>query len=148
MFFLSCNAKESIEYFHAANAIAAFETVAFRSDQSPFDQYVRGELEALNDEAMRGMELFYGKANCATCHSGKFFTDQKVHGLALPNLGPGKGHGALGLADFGHWEVTRLDIHMFQFRTPALRNVEKTAPYGHNGAYSSLEGIVPSSFES
>ncbi len=59
-----------ITFVHAANAIAAFEASQWRADQSPFDQYLRGSHDALNASQLRGMKLFYGKAECADCHSG------------------------------------------------------------------------------
>ena len=136
----------------AANAIAAFEAQAFRSDHSPFDEYLRTG-EGLADEAERGMALFYGKAQCQTCHSGKFQTDHDFHAIAMPQIGPGKSDGrdadywrATGLKafleDFGRGRVTVRDEDAFKFRTPSLRNVALTGPWGHDGAYQTLEAVV------
>ncbi len=136
----------------AANAIAAFEATAFRADNSPFDQYLRTG-EGLNTEAERGARLFYGSAECNTCHSGPFQTDHEFHAIAMPQIGPGKSDGsddsywrATGLRafpeDFGRGRVTRRDEDLYTFRTPSLRNVALTAPYGHSGAYASLEAVV------
>jgi cytochrome c peroxidase len=88
------------------------------------------------------MRLFYGKAQCATCHSGKFQTDQSFHATAMPQIGPGKGHGASGHEDFGREDVTCDAEDRFKFRTPSLRNIALTAPYGHAGAYDTLEAMV------
>jgi len=145
--------RDDITYVLAANAIAAFETVAFRSDGSPFDRYLRGEKDALGEDARRGMELFYGKAGCASCHGEKFQTDHEFHAIAMPQIGPGKGDGrdpgfwrASGMhafvEDFGRAHFTVRPEDEFRFRTPSLRNVELTAPYGHSGAYATLEGVV------
>jgi len=111
-----------------------------------FDRYLRGAFRALSREARAGMNLFYGKARCGTCHSGTFQTDQSFHAIALPQVGPGKGDNQDGYADghddFGRERVTGLPVDRFRFRTPALRNIALTAPYGHTGAYNTLEAIV------
>lgn len=54
---------------HYANAVAAFEAVAFRSDNSPFDRYLLGKTSTLSTNQKKGVDLFYGKANCGSCHS-------------------------------------------------------------------------------
>ncbi len=136
------HSKGDINFVHAANAIAAYEAVAFRADNSPFDQYLRGDRRALSKAAKKGMRLFYGKAQCGTCHSGKFQTDQSFHATAMPQIGPGKGHGPSGHEDFGREDVTGDAEDRFKFRTPSLRNIALTAPYGHDGAYDTLEAMV------
>jgi len=144
---------EDINYVLAANAIAAFESEAFRADNSPFDRYLRGEHVALSESARRGMELFYGEAGCSGCHSGKFQTDHEFHAIAMPQIGPGKQDGtdssyweATGLSarleDFGRGRETFREEDRFKFRTPSLRNVATTGPWGHSGAYDSLEAVV------
>ncbi len=141
-----------ISFVRAANAIAAFEGVAFRSDQSPFDRHLRGETP-LDEGAARGMELFYGKARCSSCHAGAFQTDHDFHAIAMPQIGPGKGDGtdaayweATGqrafVEDFGRGRVTARERDNYRFRTPSLRNVALTGPWGHAGAYSTLEAAV------
>ena len=123
-----------------ARAIAEFETFEFQAINSPFDRYLRGETDALSPDQVAGMELFFGAANCASCHAGKFQTDHSFHAIGLPQLGPGKEEG--GYADRGRLAVTGADADRYRFRTPSLRNVAVTAPYGHNGAYASLEMMV------
>lgn len=131
-----------ITFVDAANALAAFEAAAFRTDNSPFDLYLRGHRHALDGTAFRGMGLFYGRAGCATCHSGKFQTDHDFHAIAIPQIGPGKEDGHRGLDDFGRERVTENRGDRYKFRTPTLRNVAVTGPWGHDGAYATLEGII------
>lgn len=107
---------------------------------SPFDAYMLGQGD-LPAPASRGMELFYNKANCSQCHSGWFQTDHDFHALAVPQIGPGKAarfepHNR----DEGRIRVTGKSQDSFAFRTPSLRNVSLTAPYGHSGAFTTLEG--------
>ncbi|MDX1419123.1 MAG: cytochrome c peroxidase [Rubricoccaceae bacterium] len=143
---------EDITMVHAANAIAAFEATAFRADDSSFDRYLRTG-RGLSAEAERGLRLFYGGAGCASCHSGPFQTDHDDHAIAMPQIGPGKGDGsdasywrATGLRgfpeDLGRGRVTRDTADDYRFRTPSLRNVALTAPYGHSGAYATLDAVV------
>lgn len=133
---------EDITYVHVANAIAAFEAVAWRADNTPFDLFLRGEKDAMSEAQKRGMKLFYGKAGCYACHSGTFQTDQKFHAIAMPQIGPGKGDGLSGHEDYGREKVTGDSADRYKFRTPSLRNVTLTAPYGHDGAYNTLEAVV------
>ncbi len=131
-----------ITFVHAANAIGAFEAEAWRADQSPFDRFLRGETGAMSQTAKAGMKLFYGKARCSSCHSGQFQTDHQFHAIAMPQIGPGKGDGTLGTEDFGREQVTGDPANRYQFRTLTLRNVALTGPWGHDGAYNSLEAVV------
>lgn len=126
-----------------ANALAAFIASEWRNHDSPFDAWLGGDTTALTPEADRGRALFFGRANCASCHSGPLLTDQSFHALTLPAFGPGRTRRFDPYArDVGRMaESDRLE-DAYRFRTPALRNVALTAPYGHNGAYPTLGGIV------
>lgn len=131
-----------ITYVHAANAIAAFEAVAWRADNSAFDRFLRGDRRAMSQSAKKGMKIFYGKAGCSKCHRGVFQTDQAFHAIAMPQIGPGKGDGVDGHEDFGRERVSGERGDRYKFRTPTLRNVALTGPWGHSGAFNTLEAIV------
>ncbi|OOZ16880.1 cytochrome-c peroxidase [Solemya velum gill symbiont] len=138
-----------ITYAHAANAIAAFEIDAWRADNSPWDAYKAGNYQAFSKDEQKGKKLFFGKAGCSECHSGEIFSDMEFHAIAMPQIGPGKGHGigdidgnGVGREDFGRGGETGVQNDMYAFRTPILRNVALTAPYGHAGAYDTLEEVV------
>ena len=143
-----------IQFVDVANAIAAFEIVAFRADGSPFDEHLRtGDSGAMSTAAQRGMALFYGSAGCARCHSGRLQTDHAFHAIAMPQIGPGKGDGtdsgyweasgyAARLEDYGRARVTHRRDDRYRFRTPSLRNVSLTAPYGHAGTFRTLEDVI------
>lgn len=60
----------------------------------------------------------------------------------MPQIGPGKGDGLSGHEDFGRERVTGLASDRYKFRVPTLRNVVQTAPYGHSGAFDTLEAVV------
>ena len=135
---------DEISYVHAANAIAAFEASNWRADNSAFDQYLRGDVQAMSARQRRGMRVFYRpeRGNCASCHSGPFQTDHSFRAIAMPQIGPGKGDGPSGREDFGRERVTLNPADRFKVRVPTLRNVELTAPYGHAGAFDTLEAVV------
>lgn len=128
---------------HLGNALDDFQNSEWQSYASPFDAYLNGDAGALDPAQMRGLGLFYGKANCASCHSGPLLTDQKFHALALPPFGPGRiRRFDLMARDVGRMSETDRLEDAYRFRTPSLRNVAATAPYGHNGAFATLDGIL------
>lgn len=133
---------QPVRFTEIANVIADFMVFEWRADASPFDLAMTGG-PALPAEAQRGMDLFYGKAACSSCHSGWFQTDHAFHAIAIPQIGPGKAarfesHDR----DDGRLRVTGAAEDAYAFRTPSLRNVTLTAPYGHSGAYADLEDVV------
>jgi cytochrome c peroxidase len=97
------------------------------SGDSPFDRYIHGDRGALSTEQQEGLRLFRGKANCAACHVGPNFTDERLHntGVAwrderLADAGAGRG----------------------DFKTPTLREIARTAPYMHDGSLATLEDVI------
>ncbi|MHA6326846.1 cytochrome-c peroxidase [Roseivivax sp. CAU 1753] len=133
---------DDIAFTDISNAIAAFIAFEWRSDQSPFDAYLRGEA-ALFPRAMAGLSLFYGDARCSSCHSGAFQTDHGFHAMGDVQLGPGKAAALEPHArDEGRMRVTGNPADAYAFRTPSLRNVALTAPYGHAGGYDDLSAYL------
>lgn len=125
-----------------SNAIAAFISFEWRADRSAFDAYLRGEGQ-LRAQAARGIELFYGVAGCAECHSGPLLTDHGFHAMGQPQLGPGKAERFEShQMDIGRMRVTGRLEDAYAFRTPPLRNVTRTGPWGHAGAYRDLRAFL------
>jgi len=133
---------EDVTIVDVANSLAAFMGTEWQSLDSPFDQWLAGKGE-LSRDAHAGMDVFFGKGNCASCHSGPLFTDQKFHALLLPAFGPGRTRAFDPIPrDVGRMgETDKLD-DAYRFRTPSLRNVALTAPYGHNGAFPTLYSVI------
>lgn len=131
-----------VDFTDIANVIADFIAFEWRADNSPFDVMLRDHV-ALPFGAKQGMYLFYGRAGCSTCHAGLFQTDHGFHAIAMPQIGPGK---AARFEDHqrdeGRMRVTGNPDDAYRFRTPSLRNVALTAPYGHAGAYATLEAVI------
>ncbi len=131
-----------IAFTDISNAIAAFVAAEWRSDRSAFDAHLRGE-EPLQGRAAKGLDLFYGSAGCVTCHSGPFLSDHAFHAMSEPQFGPGKAERfETHHRDVGRMRVTGDAADAYKFRTPSLRNVALTAPYGHAGAFATLEGYL------
>lgn len=118
---------EPITTDNLGKAIAAFER-SLVTNNSRFDQFMRGDKEAISLEEQEGFELFK-KVGCANCHNGPMFSDYKMHVLGVPE------NDKLPQADRGFEE-------RFAFRTPTLRNLRFTAPYMHNGELKSLQSVL------
>lgn len=112
-----------------AQALAAFERTLL-SHGSAYDRDLAGEAGALSEPAKRGKALF--GAQCASCHSGANFTDDRFHALD-PSAYP---------MDDGLAEITGRAADKGKFRTPGLRNVTLTAPYMHDGSVASLDEAI------
>ncbi|MBN9299219.1 MAG: hypothetical protein J0I41_19615 [Filimonas sp.] len=125
---------------------AFFETLA--PMDSPFDQYIKGDKNALSKTQIKGFNLFMGKAQCGTCHYAPLF-----NGL-IPPLYQRTELEVLGLTkndnfaspendeDEGRYTSYPVSYYKFAFKTPTVRNVEKTAPYMHNGNFATLESVM------
>ncbi|MCF6443665.1 cytochrome-c peroxidase [Nereida sp. MMG025] len=131
-----------IDITHIGNALGAFITTEWRSFDTPYDAFLR-DGTPLPAQAEAGRALFFGKANCSSCHSGALLSDQSFHALALPAFGPGRTRKFDPIPrDVGRMGETNVLEDAYRFRTPMLRNVALTGPYGHNGAYPTLEGMI------
>jgi cytochrome c peroxidase len=142
----TASADQLITYGNIARAIGEYERSQLFID-SPWKAYCDGNLGAISESAKRGALLFFrseaeGGAGCAECHTGDLFTDEDFHVMATPQVGLGKGNGATRDDDFGRFRETGAYEDLYTFRTPSLLNVEVTGPYGHAGAYTTLEGAV------
>nr|WP_297349225.1 cytochrome c peroxidase [uncultured Glaciecola sp.] len=139
-------AEDLITYANIASAIGEYE----RSQvfvETPWKKYVQGDNSALSDIAKRGAKLFFssrqdGGADCSSCHSGDFFTDESFHVIGMIQIGRGKGDGDFGTEDFGRFRETRDEKDKYAFRTPSLLNVSSTGPWGHAGGAVTLEQAV------
>ena len=116
-----------------AKAIAAFERTALSGD-SAFDRYQKGDKKAMSDAAIRGHDLFKGKAGCIACHSGFNFSDGLFHNLGVGMLAK--------TPDLGRFKVTQQEKDRGAFKTMTLRDISKTAPYMHDGSEPTLDSVV------
>ena len=132
---------DQVTIVEIGNALGAFINSEWRSYDSPYDAWLAGT--PLAADAERGRQLFFQSARCSACHSGDLFTDQDFHALGLPAFGPGRTRRFDPIPrDVGRMGKTDLAEDAYRFRTPSLRNVALTGPYGHNGAYATLDAMI------
>ena len=142
-----------------AMAISAFERTLLSRD-TPLDRHLRGEPGALSSRQRAGLDLFLGKAGCATCHNGPNLADGRFHNLGVPEdpkakedprvLATARFVGKVsGFPEYrtlredpGRFLVTKDPADWKAFSTPSLREVATTAPYMHNGALGTLREVI------
>ncbi|WP_144392909.1 cytochrome-c peroxidase [Pleionea sediminis] len=121
--------SEEITAELVTQAIAAFERTII-SNNSPFDKYIAGDKNAMSPAAIRGLELFKGKARCTECHDGENFTDNSFHNLGIKGDDPGRA------------KIINDDSLFGAFKTPGLRNIALSPPYMHDGSKATLEEVM------
>lgn len=137
--------SEKIEEWQVQNALASYIR-SLNAFDSRFDKYMRGDSDDFTTEEKLGFNLFAGKAKCATCHFIPLFngtvppnyqkTEQEVIGT------PANKNGKKISPDLGRYIQYQMPQLQHAFKTPSLRNVAVTAPYMHNGVYTTLEEVV------
>jgi cytochrome c peroxidase len=152
-----------VNFDDIARALASYERTQFSFD-SPFDHYVAGENDAIDESAKRGWKIFNGAGRCVSCHvwsrERPLFNDGRFHnvgvsaGAALMHNASAIGAGRedstnldrlatdSGMSDLGRYLVTRKPADIGAFRTPDLRNLLVTQPYFHDGSAATLWDVV------
>ena len=150
--------NHDVNFDDLAKAIAAFERTIV-SKNVPFDKFLQGDTKALSNAQQRGLALFKSKAGCVRCHGGAVLTDQKLHATGVPEIEPlktesdriatrhffAKGAGYKNYkidADYGQELISKSAKDRYKFKTPSLREITRTAPYMHNGAFETLEDVI------
>ena len=136
------DAAEPVTYVRIADAIAAFERTLTTPDR--FDDFLRGDLEALTEHEIAGVQTFinYG---CAGCHGGA-----ALGGSVMARFGMVEAYWEATREfvtidsptmpmDVGRFAVTQDAADLYVFKTPSLRNITRTYPYFHDGSVWSLE---------
>ena len=124
--------KPALTYQNIAEAIAAFERTLVTP--SRFDDYLNGNVAALNEREKQGLTLFI-KLNCVSCHDGPL-----LGGSSFEKLG--KEHAYANQSDLGVYAISLNEDDRMVFKVASLRNVALTAPYFHDGKIASLEEAV------
>lgn len=127
---------EEITDARVAHAIADYVRTRV-SGNSAFDRWNAGDNNALSPAARLGQDLFFEKANCASCHMGDGFTDGIFH-----TLGVGWDPRTKTYKDDGRFLVTKDPRHRGAFKVPGLRDVSRRAPYMHDGSIPTLRDVV------
>lgn len=125
---------EKIDAHTLSKGMASFERTII-SNNSPFDQWVKGDAKAMTEQQIKGFQLFVGKANCVACHSAPNFTDDGFHNIGLASFGEKN-------PDIGRFSERPLKLMMGAFKTPTLRDISYSAPYFHDGSSHALSDVV------
>jgi len=137
--------KTRIDTFEVMNAIGSYiRSLTFLN--SRFDEYMRGDKTAMNDGEINGFNLFMGKAKCATCHymplfNGTFpprFIKIETEVIGVPESSTKNSIDP----DLGRFNIVKVESFRHAFKTPTVRNAARTAPYMHNGAFTTLKQVV------
>lgn len=135
---------------NAVRAIAAFVRSIVSFD-SPYDQYLAGNSDAIAEAAENGMELFFSeRLECFHCHGGFNFTDSTTHANTDVDRGAFHNNGLYnvgGSGDYpdintGLYDMTGEERDMGRFKAPSLRNILLTAPYMHDGSLATIEDVI------
>jgi cytochrome c peroxidase len=135
----------SITVYGIQKAITGYEKTLI-SFNSRFDRYLKGNKKALTAQEKNGYTVFAGKALCGSCHffplfNGTvppYYNDSEFEVIGTPAT---KANKELD-ADIGRYVVTKAKEHNNAFKTPTVRNIQLTAPYMHNGVYTTIEEVV------
>jgi len=123
--------EDGIDIDKVTEAIAEFEETLV-TPNSPFDQWLLGDKDALSDAELAGYQLFKD-SGCVACHNGA-----AAGGTTFQKMGVVEPYQTDNPAE-GRFAVTGKDADRFKFKVPTLRNVELTYPYFHDGEAATLE---------
>lgn len=124
---------------HLGHALAAFIGQNFNLVDTPYDRYLRGDLNAMNESEKRGLLVFATRGQCVKCHNGRHLSNFEFKTVGTPQFTPDT---FIAPYDEGRYEVTGDKSDLFKFKTPPLRNISLTAPFMHNGAFKDLQAVV------
>ena len=131
--FTTAYGSSRVDFDRIAKALANFVRTIV-SGNSAYDRYEKGDKSALTKQQKRGLEFFNGKGECAECHDGFNFTDEKFANLGIsfdrPTLDPGRE------------VVTHKRGDLGKFKVPTLREVSRTGPYMHDGRFRTLGDVL------
>lgn len=131
---------------NASKAVATYERTLI-TPNSPYDRYVKGDLQALTATQQQGMKLFE-ETGCTSCHSGPAFMGPSLPQgqgffMKFPTFADAEMVTKYNLMqDTGRHAVTQQETDKHLWKVPTLRNIALTAPYFHNGSVTTLEEAV------
>ncbi len=129
--------KSPISYKNIQNAIGAFERKLITP--SKFDDFLKGDLTALNAIEIEGLQLFIDKG-CVACHSGNALGGNMHQKFGI--FDDYWKHTNSEKIDEGKYEVTKKESDKYIFKSPSLRNIAKTYPYFHDGSVYDLKDAI------
>ena len=130
---------------YAGLAIAAYERTLL-PNQSPWQEYLTGAYDAMNDQQKRGAMLFFNEAQCASCHTGPALNSMEFHALGMNDLFETTeltyGADETSEANLGRYSFTKDDADKFKFKVPQLYNLADSKFYGHGASFRSVREVI------
>jgi len=135
--------EERYDLTRAGLAIAAYERTIMAND-APFQMYLAGNKSALSDYQKEGAILFFGKAQCATCHNGPALNDMNFHALGLNEFNPAEvtHYNVDDPSQFGRFSFTGVEADKYKFKTPQLYNLKDVNFFGHGASLTTIEEVI------
>ncbi len=117
---------------------------SFLANKAPFQDWLKGDSEALTIDQKEGAMLFFGKARCYSCHSGPAFNSMNFHALGTPDMyeSGGLNTGADDPRNLGRGMFTGQEEDMHKFKVPQLYNLKDYAMYFHGSSKTSLREVI------
>lgn len=129
----------------AGLAIAAYERTVL-TNRAPFQEWLKGDQTALSDQEKKGAILFFGKAECVSCHTGPALSSNAFYALGMKDLIGDGVTNTVGQDFFtsaeGRGGFTGNDDELFQFKVPQLYNLIESSFYGHGGSFTSIRDVI------
>ena len=124
-------------------AIAAYERTML-SNESPFQKYLKGNSSALSDHQKEGAILFFGKAECFTCHTGPALNKMEFHALGMNEFRPEDvtHYDPEDPAQLGRYSFTGEEKDKYLFKVPQLYNLKGLTFFGHGASFSSIKEVI------
>ncbi|OAB78553.1 cytochrome-c peroxidase [Cochleicola gelatinilyticus] len=135
--------SERYSSLNGALAIAAFNRTVL-ANQAPWQEWLRGNSNALTDKQKRGAVVFFDKGKCYECHTGPALKSNEFYAFGMGDLNlnsdisksfrlnPTKGRG----------EFTGIEEDFFKFKVPTLYNLKDTPFYGHGGTFNTIQQVI------
>ena len=129
---------------YAGLAIAAYERTILATE-APFQKWLAGDNQAMTEKQKEGAILFFGKANCSSCHNGPSLANMEFHALGMNDLA-GQGVHSSGISNpivkLGRGSFTNRPEDMYKFKVPQLYNLKDSRFYGHGASFQTVLDVV------
>ena len=146
--FPESSAEEIYGRVNIGLAIAAYERTLL-ANKAPFQRWLRGESDAMDEKMKQGAIVFFDKGNCVACHSGPSLANNEFHALGMQDL---EGDDVVLIdtavvdqieaANLGRGGFTQKREDNYTFKVPQLYNLKDSPFYGHGGNFNSVKDVV------
>lgn len=134
--------EERYTKVNASLAVAAYERTLL-PNQSPFQNWLKGDVNAMSDEETEGALVFFNEGKCYSCHAGPALNSMTFHALGMNDLSGPEVNTVVDMATKkGRGGFTGNPEDDFKFKTPQLYNLKDVNFYGHGGSFETLKEVI------